>query len=251
MKTLQIFLLSSLLLLVALPCSALQFEQLVDMPTAGTLNRAQYSVNMRMQPVGGLLFGLSFGLFDRLNLGFSYGGDNIIGYGNVNWNPQPGFQIKYRIFDESYAMPAIALGFDNQGFGYWAGTRYFIKSRGFYAAASKNYKFLGTLAFHGGASYSLEERHSEDNEVDFYVGLEKSLNPELWMVAEYDGAFNDNVKDDQFGEGYGYLNLGLRWLFGSRLLLEADLKNILRNGQQDTDAGRIGRTVKLAYYDSF
>jgi len=71
------------------------------------------------------------------------------------------------------------------------------------------------------------------------------------MVAEYDGAFNDNIKDNQFGEGYGYLNVGLRWLFGSRLMLEADLKNVLRNGQQDTDAGRIGRTVKLAYYDSF
>jgi hypothetical protein len=251
MKLFRIILVMSLLLITALPCLALQFEQMVDMPTAGTLNRAQYAVNLRMQPVGGLLFGLSFGLFDRLNLGFSYGGDNVIGYGNINWNPQPGFQIKYRIFDESYAMPAIAVGFDNQGFGYWTGSRYFIKSRGFYAAASKNYKFLGTLAFHGGASYSLEERHSPDTGVDFYAGIEKSLNPELWMIAEYDMALNDNEKDGQYGEGYGYLNVGLRWLFGSHLMLEADLKNLMRNGQDPQTSAMIGRTVKLAYYDSF
>jgi hypothetical protein len=251
MKKMRIILLPTLVLLSALPCLAIQFEQMVDMPTAGTLNRAQYAVNLRMQPVGGLLFGFSFGLMDRLNFGFSYGGDNVIGYGSINWNPQPGFQIKYRIFDESYYGPAIALGFDNQGFGYWADSRYFLKSRGFYAAASKNYKFLGTLAFHGGASYSLEERHGSDNEVDFFAGLEKSLNPELWMVAEYDLALNDNLEDNQYGEGYGYLNVGLRWLFSSRLMLEADLKNLLRNGPEPQSSDLIGRTVKIAYYDNF
>lgn len=232
-------------------CLAIQFTEMVDLPTAGTLNRGSYDIHLRMQPVGGLLFGFGFGLFDKLNFGFSYGGDNVIGYGNIDWNPQPGFAIKYRIFDESYYMPAIALGFDNQGFGPWAGSRYMVKSRGFYAAASKNYKFLGTLAFHGGVNYCMEDRQGSENTLDAYAGLEKSLNNELWLVAEFDAALNDRTRDHQFGEGYGYLNAGVRWLFSNRLMLEADLRNLLRNGEHDTPAGMIGRTVKLAYFDSF
>lgn len=230
---------------------AIQFGEMVDYPTAGTRERGSYAIDMRMQPVGGLLLGFSFGLFDRLNLGISYGGDNIIGYGSPNWNPQPGVQVKYRFWDESYWFPAMALGFNNQGYGPWCGSRYLTKSPGFYAVASKNYKFLGTLAFHGGANYSIEERHHPDNSVNFFGGIEKSLNPELWIVAEYDLALNDNLKDQRFGEGYGYLNAGLRWLFSKRLLLEFDLKNILRNGYDDTPSARIGRTVKISYYDSF
>ncbi|MDI6739792.1 MAG: YjbH domain-containing protein [Candidatus Edwardsbacteria bacterium] len=247
----KIILLLTVAVLVCSTGHAIQFTETVDLPTAGTLNRGSYDIHLRMQPVGGLLLGFSVGLFDRLNFGFSYGGDKLIGYGTIDWNPQPGFQIKYRIFDESYYGPGVALGFDNQGFGYWSGNRYLNKSRGFYAAAGKNYKFLGTLAFHGGVSYSLEDRHNPDNTLDAWAGIEKSLNDELWLVAEYDAALNDKIKDGQFGEGYGYLNLGMRWLFGSRLMLEADLKNLMRNGERDTPAGMIGRTVKIAYFDSF
>lgn len=230
---------------------ARQFGEMVDFPTAGTMSRGSYAIDMRMQPVGGLLLGLSFGMFDRLNLGVTYGGDNIIGYGSPNWNPQPGVQVKYRFWDESYWFPAIAVGFNNQGYGPWYGSRYLTRSPGFYAVASKNYRFLGTLAFHGGANYSIEDRHNPDNSVNFFGGLEKSLNPELWLVAEYDFALNDNMEDHQFGEGYGYLNGGLRWLFSKRLLLEFDLKNILRNGYGESPSARIGRTVKISYYDSF
>lgn len=230
---------------------ARQFGEMVDFPTAGTMSRGSYAIDMRMQPVGGLLLGLSFGMFDRLDLGISYGGDNIIGYGSPNWNPSPGVHAKYRFWDESYWFPAIAVGFNNQGYGPWCGSRYLTRSPGFFGVASKNYRFLGTLGFHGGANYSIEDRDNPDNTVNFFGGIEKSLNPELWLVAEYDLALNDNLEDRQFGEGYGYLNGGLRWLFSKRLLLEFDLKNILRNGYGEQPSARIGRTVKISYYDSF
>ena len=254
----NIFVILALVLLLAQTGGAIQFGEMVDYPTAGTMSRGSYAINLRMQPVGGLLLGFSFGLFDRLNFGFSYGGDNIIGYGSPHWNPQPGLQVKYRFWDESYWFPAIAVGFNNQGYGPWGGSRYLTKSPGFVAVASKNYRFLGTLSFHGGANYSIEDRNNPDNTVNFFGGLEKSLNPELWLVAEYDLALNDNLVDQQYGEGYGYLNGGLRWLFSQRLMLEFDLKNILRNGGVYTvqnggeqPSARIGRTVKISYFDSF
>lgn len=243
--------------LVAVPLYAephKQFAELIDLPTAGTLNRGEYAINLRMQPEGNLLVGASVALLDRLNFGFTYGGNNIIGYGNPEWNPHyPAFQAKYRLWDESYWGPAVALGFDSQGFGKYfeAPDRYTIKSRGFYAAASKSYKFLGRLGLHAAGNYSLEQRRGPDNPVDLTVGLEKSLNNELTAVGEYDFAFNDDIKDQAFGEGCGYLNAGVRWVFNEKLLLEFDLKNILKNGYGDQPEATLSRTIKLAYFDAF
>jgi hypothetical protein len=231
-----------------------QTTELVDTPTAGLPGKGAYSLSLRMQPYGGLLGGITIGLAERLALGMSYGGTGIIGYGTPDWNAQVGVQVRVRLLDESYVAPAIAIGFDSQGFGAFYRDpyeRYDIKSRGFYAVASKNYIFLGKLGFHAGANYSLERR-DDQKVVDFYAGLEKGLSPELSFLADYDFAFNDNKKDSLFGENKGgYLNAGVRWTYAERLSIEFDMKNLFRNGMEGTDWGRIGRTFKIAYLDHF
>jgi len=231
-----------------------QTTELVDAPTAGLPGKGAYSLSLRMQPYGGLLGGITIGLAERLALGMSYGGTGIIGYGTPDWNAQVGVQARVRLLDESYVAPAIAIGFDSQGFGAFYRDpyeRYDIKSRGFYAVASKNYIFLGKLGFHAGANYSLERR-DDQKVVDFYAGLEKGLSPELSFLADYDFAFNDNKKDSLFGENKGgYLNAGVRWTYAERLSIEFDMKNLFRNGMEGTDWGRIGRTFKIAYLDHF
>jgi len=231
-----------------------QTTELVDAPTAGLPGKGAYSLSLRMQPYGGLLGGITIGLAERLALGMSYGGTGIIGYGTPDWNAQVGVQARVRLLDESYVAPAIAIGFDSQGFGKFyrdTSDRYDIKSKGFYAVASKNYIFLGKLGFHAGANYSLE-RQDDQKVVDFYAGLEKGLSPELSFLADYDFAFNDNREDSQFGENKGgYLNAGVRWTYAERLSIEFDMKNLFRNGMEGTDWGRTGRTFKIAYSDHF
>ena len=44
------------------------------------------------------------------------------------YNPQPGFQIKYRIFDESQSFPAMVIGIDTQGRGSYSDTLYNLNS---------------------------------------------------------------------------------------------------------------------------
>lgn len=231
-----------------------QTTELVDTPTAGLPGKGAYSLSLRMQPYGGLLGWITIGLAERLALGMSYGGTGIIGYGTPDWNAQVGVQIRVRLLDESYVAPAIAIGFDSQGFGAFYRDpyeRYDIKSRGFYAVASKNYIFLGKLGFHAGANYSLE-RQDDQKTMDFFGGVEKGLSPELSFLADYDFAFNDNKKDSLFGENKGgYLNAGVRWTYAERLSIEFDMKNLFRNGMEGTDWGRIGRTFKIAYTDHF
>jgi len=245
------------LLFIFTCCSVLaetQTTELIDIPTAGLPGKGTYSLTLRMQPYGGLLGGISVGLADRLSLGMSYGGTGIIGYGTPDWNAQVGVQARVRLLDESYVAPAIAIGFDSQGFGAFYRDpldRYDIKSKGFYAVASKNYIFLGKLGFHAGTNYSLE-RSDGQKTFDFFGGVEKGLSPEISVLAEYDFAFNDNKEDSLFGENKGgYLNAGVRWTYAEKLSIEFDMKNLLKNGQEDTDWGRIGRTFKILYTEHF
>jgi len=65
----------------------LDFEPrfLIDMPTAGVLKRGYVSVGSDLMPGGVLLTRLDVGVFDNLSFGISYGGENVIGSGDVKW----------------------------------------------------------------------------------------------------------------------------------------------------------------------
>ncbi|MEW5995440.1 MAG: hypothetical protein AB1744_13740 [Candidatus Zixiibacteriota bacterium] len=116
---------------------------LVDVPTAGTLPRAHYDIAFRFYPSGGALANCDIGLSNRLTLGIAYGAEDIISNGDPNWNPRIEFNIKFRAIDELEYFPAVAVGFNSQGFGAWNDDydRYTFKSRGFYAVASRSFYF--------------------------------------------------------------------------------------------------------------
>jgi hypothetical protein len=221
---------------------------LVDLPSAGTLDRGSYVSSLRIYPNGGLLGALKIGLSNRFYLGVAFGGENIVGEGKVNWNPEPGLQVVYRIIDENFALPAIAIGFNSQGFGSYLKSkkRYTVKSRGFYAVASKNYAVLGDLSFHGGINYSME-REDGDEDINLFTGIMKSINNDLTIIAEYDIAVNDN-NFRAIGEGKGYLNIGLRWIFAKQLALQFQMKNILENKENVPSSNR---EIKIAYVEYF
>lgn len=217
---------------------------IIDTPTAGLLKRGAFSFESNFFQDGGVMFGLYAGALDRLTFGVSYGGVGIIGKNKVNGQKLPGVMVKYRLFDETEAMPAIAFGFDSQGKETYIDSleRFTIKSRGIFIAASKNYAFLGFLSFHGGVNWSMEKKDG-DKDMDTFVGIEKSIGQELSFLAEYDFAFNDN-NGNAFGKGNGYLNAGIRWSLASGLTLGFDLKNIVKNQNNVTFANR---TLKVEY----
>ena len=219
---------------------------LIDLPTAGMLQRGSFDINLRMFSNGGLLGGVAIGITPNFLIGLSYGGENIIGEGSVNWNPAPGIQARVRIMDESFGTPAITLGFNSQGYGSYDDqlNRYAIKSRGFFGAASKNYAFLFNLGLHGGINYSLEN-DDDDKDINFFFGADLSFNREFGFLVEFDLARNDN-NNSEFGSGDGYLNLGVQWSFSERLFLEFYLKDILENGLADTS-----REFKIGYLEYF
>jgi hypothetical protein len=225
-----------------------EYRTLVDMPTAGILEKGFVGSTTDVLPNGVVIEKLEVGAFDNVSFGISYGGSNVIGQGEINWYKLPGVNIRFRLFNEAMTFPAIAVGFDSQGKGIYhdSSGRYDIKSPGFYAAASKNFGFLGYLSLHATASYSLESKDG-DNFIDLYVGAEKTLGSSVSLIVEYNFAFNDNGTK-YFGSDNGYLNAGLRWSLGTGFTLEFDLRDLLDNKKLNPTIA--DRALKIEYIKS-
>lgn len=230
---------------------------ITTLPTAGTLKRGSYAVEGFVFAGGGAAVSMSVGIAENLSFGISYGAGNVIGSGAPNWNPLPGAMVRYRLLPEDLLMPAVTLGFDSQGRGAYtkdqvqgADTvkveRYERKAPGFFAVASKNFSLLGYLTLHGGLSYSVLELR-DDRDLNAYLGIEKTIGPDITLAAQYDFAFNDN-SPSAFGKGKGFLDLFARWSFGKGITLELGLLNVSDNLRQ-LDAA--SRTIRLEYTNSF
>ena len=256
---------------------SLQPRKLVDAHTAGVLPKSHYDLECRFYPPGntgyesGVMMGLNVGLTDRFTVGLSYGGEGIIGRrDNARGNPAPGVLVKYRLFEEGLAPPALTLGYDHQGHGGIANSRdfgydgYIFKSPGFFAALSKNYIMLNIIqiGLHGTGNYSLEERQNV-SWPNAMGGVDITINDELTLVAEYDCAFNDRTgsKDKYFSPFNGFFNAGIRWAFSHNFQLEFDVKDIFENKRRtvglDPNGDRIktkngwSREIKVLHYSQF
>ena len=246
-----------LLVLLAAAVAALpayELRQLVDAPTAGVLQRGEAAVFSKVYRNNGLLAGAEVGLFPRFMFGVSYGGENVVGNEEPTWRERVEFRAKFRILDESPKYPAVVVGFDSQGHGAWHKEvdRYDIKSKGFYVAASRNFVFLGNLGFHLGVNYSLEV--DDDEGLDFWAGVDKSIGNQVTLLCEYDLALNDNADQDiegldrLSGYGRGYLNAGVSIRFTDDLDLRVQAYDLLENSP-----GTMGldRAVMINYQFSF
>jgi hypothetical protein len=225
-----------------------EYRTLVDMPTAGILEKGFIGATTEILPDGVVIEKLEVGAFDNISFGISYGGANIIGSGNIDWYNYPGVNIRIRLFNEAVTFPAISIGFDSQGKGVYHKSfgRFDIKSTGFYAAASKNFAFLGYLSLHAAANYSLESKDG-DSFMDINFGVEKTLGSSVSFIIEYDFAFNDN-ETKYFGSNNGYLNAGIRWSIGEGFTLDFDLRDLLDNKKLNPSAA--DREIKIEYIKS-
>ncbi|MDA0986562.1 MAG: YjbH domain-containing protein [Bacteroidetes bacterium] len=227
----------------------IEMRNLVDVPTAGLLKRGAFAFDLDFFQQGGMTFSLSAGALDRLNFGISFGGAGFIGYEKVVPQKNPGVMLKFRLFDETQGMPAIAFGFNSQGKETYLDSleRFTIKSPGVYIAASKNYSMMGNLSWHGGVNLSME-RKDGDKDLNIFAGIEKSIGKDISLVFDYDFAFNDNL--EKVGKGRGYLNGGVLWSFGNGFLMAFNLKNIVKNNS--TKEVTIGnRTLHIEYIRTF
>ena len=230
-------------------------SSLITLPTAGTLQRGSFALEMRIQKFGGLTSSISVGLTDRFQLGISYGSANLIGDDSLIWYPKPETNLKYLLIDESETSPGISLGIDTQGLGKFNSVdslmRYDTKALGLFAVASKNWVTpLGNLGWHFGSNYNFVETNDNDKDVNFFMGFDIEFNPELSMMFEYNAALNENnmtSKNIAISRG-GYLNAGVRWTFVERLHIEIDFNNLMFDKKK---VDYFNREIKITYIEYF
>jgi len=206
-----------------------EYRSLIDLPTAGILEKGFVGVSMDLMPLGTVVSKIEVGVFDNFSFGISYGGANILGSGAIKWYNLPGVNARVRVMDETNQYPALTIGFDSQGKGEFlkSTNRYMIKSPGFFLAAAKNFEFWGFLSVHGVINYSLE-RDDNDKDINLGLGVEKTIGDKISVMMEYDFAVNDN-NTISFGDGSGYLNFGARWTIGQGFTLGFNLRDLLDN----------------------
>ena len=109
-----------------------EYRYLIDMPTAGVLEKGFVGVTSDIMPDGVFITYLEVGIFKRVSFGISYGGSNVIGSGSVNWYKLPAVNLRIRLLNESITVPALTIGFDSQGKGLYFddANRYAYKSPG-------------------------------------------------------------------------------------------------------------------------
>ena len=202
-----------------------ELTSLVDSPTAGLVRKGYYAVNVRLFADGGAVGRLHVGVLKRLSMGVSFGGEQLIGTGAIDWYPRVAVAARCRIIEEGYTWPALVLGFDTQGVGPYRNQRYQVKSKGIYLVLSKNYtSMLGELGVHAGVNVSRED--ADDGDWSAWLGIDKSLRF-MALFAEYDLGRNNGLQNQ--GVGKGYLNVGGAWTITPQLRAAYYLKNALES----------------------
>lgn len=225
---------------------------LIDAPTAGTLPRGSFDIVMRVYNNGGILGKTSIGLSNRLMIGMSYGADGIISDHTANANPEIEFNVKLRLIDENYYLPAFSIGFNSQGYGAYIDERdrYTYKSKGFYGVVSRSFMLQNMNAgVHAGANYSLEYDYDEEEEPSVFFGMDARFNYNIGFFIEYDLAINDNRSSAGYARGRGYLNASIKWMYSENLELEFVVKDLLQNRRED--ASTFGRELRFTYIEFF
>jgi hypothetical protein len=219
------------------------FTRLIDLQTAHALEKADYSLGVRVVPDGGLQAGIGVGVTSYVMVGCSYGAGNVIGSGEADWDDEVEFEFKIRLCEEYDIMPGLAIGYDSRGYGSHAGDGYEKPSQGIYAVAVKTAPFSEYWQFHGGVSRTLEV---EKTEPDFFLGVSARFSQEFSVLVEYH--LGKAAEDDGSTDSTGYLNAGLRWVFAEQLELDFYFRNLVGpSGSPELSS----RSIAFVFYDSF
>jgi hypothetical protein len=204
----------------------------IDVPTADVLDPATYSTNFRFYSNGGIVSRLIIGPFRRVNFGIMADAQQVIG-GSSPHLIRPSLYFKLRVFDGNDVLPALALGYDNEGYIYKDSLRDFQqKAKGLYLVGSHEI-FLPNLELHTGVNSS----DFDPIQVYGFLGATYRVVDNLTLMAEYDSlrsAPNSRV------------NLGGRFWVTSYFNVDVASRNVGRGELRGAE-----RIIRLNYVSKF
>lgn len=213
---------------------------IVDVPTADALDRYQASFLTRVYEHGTLMESIDFGVYPRVNIGVSMAIHEWIGDSSSVKVLNPDFQVKWKVFDGSLYLPAIAVGYDGRRYGYRydedtrtydRNSKHYLDNRkGGYVTMTREI-FVPGLALTGGMNLS----DFDFDELYFFTGLYYKIIPQVTALAEWDNL--RNIRDSR-------LNLGARFYLHPSLALDAAFRRVGRGDENE-------RILQLRYVTTF
>jgi len=225
----------SLILAACLPASAILYN--IDQPVPISLAHAEYYVSGRLWGEGGMMMRFGVGLFDRVTLGMSYGGDHIIGAQEPKFYDRyrPDFQARLAILQEQGYAPNLVLGFESQGYDACESQEYQVREKGGYLCVGKTLDAIRTHC-QLGVNYW--------KGFDGFAALNTLLPGNVELIAEYDPALNDREEGQKHP---GFLNFGIGWTFAEKVRLVLGLRDVLSN----VEGLGLNRTLEISLNERF
>ena len=204
----------------------------IDTPTPGLLDYGAYNVNFRLATDGVVLTRINWGVFKPVNIGFSWEIGKIIGSSDNITAAKPGMFMKLNIYSGGMVMPAMAFGYDGQGYFYDKSSEEFLqKEKGIFFVMGREVVTRG-LNFNIGVNMW----DFSDNKVYGFIASTFEFEEKFVILAEYDNLYHhiDNNR----------LN------FGFRFFVTDDL-NVDLSGR-DLGASRLAeRIIRVNYVGRF
>jgi hypothetical protein len=168
---------------------------------------------------GGLFIRANVGFEKFFMFGFSANGTNLVGNGTIQiQTPRLAFKIKP--LDEKVSPVALAIGWDDRGYGIVSSGRFFPGTEeGFYAVVSHEFKELGWLQLHGGVNVVKFDNFDSSQDLGCFFGSSFAVTPVL--------AFN--VEMNQVLTSYWQTNANVMFNLDNPLRIGLDLRDINRS----------------------
>lgn len=212
---------------------------LIDVPTAGILDYGGYSSRTRFFSNGGVMEWLSFGVFQRVNLGASMNVEKLLGTASPVKVTRPDLQLKLRAYDGDATIPAVAVGFDGQGYLYnRKDLKYNQRQRGLYVMGTQEIRFPG-LEAHAGMNIS----DFDSDSIFGTLAVSYNVRDKVLVMAEWDNI--NNYMDSR-------VNMGLRAYVTPAFHLDFAARGIGQGGDYSDGVSRgAERIVMFKYTGNF
>jgi hypothetical protein len=224
---------ASFFLLIATAASAaLPVVEFIDLPTAEVTDHYGAHVSFRFYSGGGVLTKTDFGVLPRFNVGFGLDAEHFIGQETVDLN-RPTLNMKLRVYDGARNLPALALGYDGQGYFFDKETdKYRQREKGLYAVGSGEVLTPG-LSLTGGLN--IYDFRTDD--VYGFTGVQYLWQELVGIIFEADNLFHR--------PRYNRFNLGGRYHVTPSFALDVAGRDLWAGGREAE------RIVRISYSASF
>lgn len=193
----------------------------IENPLPVLLYHGEVLIHIKEEPINKLRAKIGVGVWNGIILGISYGGRNLVGYGDVDWENQPGIDIRARLFGNGIIESVI--GYNNEPIE----DDFYAKKHLFACIGTR---LMPGMILSGGANYN----HDEDNGLDIFGNAALNLAEAHTFHFEYIMGTNDEA-DNRFNFGYK--------LQSGSMGIQFDIKNILGES--------VGRQLQIFYRESF